>query len=648
MNLRSTFNRLTKKTKFLIGAVTALTLLAIPAAVMAGYGPNGSDRVIYDFSNPAQREGAFDAPRFNSYVNTNVYGDERAFVDAKECVVSGAACLQNGQAGGFTDQTAVTPGKEYIIRAYVHNIANPSINDDLTTAAPNDGIGVAKNTRIRFELPTGDDVANGFTAQARISADNALPQEVYDTVDLLNSDKKFGVEFVPGSAYIFNAAHPDGYNLGDEITSTSGALIGDNAMDGVYSGCFEFSSFVVIRVRTTTPDLEIEKFASTVEVPKMSDTAESVTVKRGEKVSWRINYKNSGTHFADDVTIRDQLPKGLDIVPGSILLTTAAGNETLSDTALGSGGVNVGDYTPEGNGVIRFTTVVNTDPEVCQLTNIAFARSTNVSEKSDSARVVIEDCVVEDPKYSCNLLTAELVTDRTYRFTTVVTAENGATDTSYTYNFDDGTDPVATVSSSVEYMYNTPGTYNPSVQVTFSVNGQDVIVGGDNCTATVTIEEEEENPVYTCDSLTVTFVKGRTYKFTTATTAKNGATVKDYSYNFGDDTAVMLTDKNEVQHTYAKDGTYATSVNVTYSVNGEMKTVLNENCVKVLTFNDEVPKCTVPGKGHLPKDSPDCRTEVKAAKTVLPNTGAGSIAGAFAAVTAAGTVGHSLISRRRK
>ncbi len=70
--------------------------------------------------------------------------------------------------------------------------------------------------------------------------------------------------------------------------------------------------------------------------------------------------------------------------------------------------------------------------------------------------------------------------------------------------------------------------------------------------------------------------------------------------------------------------------------------------LKGLVIDEELEMCTVPGKENLPKDSPDCRTEVKAAKTVLPNTGAGSIAGAFAAVTAAGTVGHSLITRRRK
>lgn len=526
---------------------TAFAIIAIPAAVYAGFGPNGGDRVIYDFSNPTQREGAFDGPRFNSYINTNVYGDERAFLDAKECVTNGPTCYQNGVTGGYKDQQPVNVGKEYIVRAYVHNIANPSINDN-PNKGPGvlDGIGVAKNTRIRFELPDTEGVANGFTAQARISADNAIPTMVYDTVDLRNDSTKFNVSYIPGSAYIFNASHTNGLRLGDEIMGQNGTLIGDDIMNGVYPGCFEYSAFVVIRVRVTAPELEIQKFASTVEMPKMSDTSESVTVKRGEKVSWRINYKNSGSLFADDVVIRDELPKGLELVPGSIKLTTAVGTDSIPDAAIsaGSGGFNVGDYSPQGNGVVRFTTKVVTDKDVCELTNIAFVKAKNVKgERSDTAKVVISDC------------------------------------------------------------------------------------------------EEKKTPIYACADLIFSRVKGNTYKFTASAIAKNGATVKQYSFNFGDNSTVLVTDKATVEHTYAKAGIYAASTDVTFNVAGKLATdAKNPDCA--VTVNTKTPMCTVPGKENLPKDSPDC---------VLPNTGAGSsIAIIFASTAAIGAYAHRVLTLKRQ
>jgi uncharacterized repeat protein (TIGR01451 family) len=532
MKIRNMFNRLSKRSKILTSIAAGLVVIAVPAAVYAGYGPNGADRVIYDFSNPAQREGAFDAPRFNSYINTNVYGDERAFLDAKECVVNGADCYKDGIAGGYKDQQPVNVDKEYIVRAYVHNIANPSINDNPATPGANDGIGVAKNTRIRFELPDTEGVANGFTAQARISADNAIPTMVYDTVDLRNDSEQFNVSYVPGSAYIFNASHTDGLQLGDEIMGQTGTMLGDDVMNGIYPGCFEFSAFVVIRVKVTAPELQIEKFAAKVEMPTMNDTAESVSVKRGENVSWRINYKNSGTLFADEVIVRDELPKGLDLVPGSIKLTTAVGTDSIPDEAIsaGSGGFNVGDYTPEGNGVVRFTTKVVADKDVCELTNVAFVKAGNVrGERSDTAKVVIEDC------------------------------------------------------------------------------------------------EEPKTPIYACTDLVFSRVKGNTFKFTASATAKNGAAVKMYSFNFGDNTTVLVTDKATVEHTYAKVDKYVASTDVTFNVNGQLATdAKNPACVVTVTY-----------------DTPTT--------TTIPNTGAGStIAIIVTAVAAIGAFAHRAFTLKRQ
>jgi len=149
----------------------------------------------------------------------------------------------------------------------------------------------------------------------------------------------------------------------------------------------------------------------------------------------------------------------------------------------------------------------------------------------------------------------------------------------------------------------------------------------------------------------ISLVGEDTYKFTVETTATNGATVKDFSYDFGDDTEVMLSDNNVVEHTYSGEGTYNAQITVRFNVDGEVVTVKNSNdCAKTITIDEEMEMCEVEGKEDLPKDSPDCREQVKGVKknTVLPNTGAGSIASAFAAITAAGTVGHSLVARRRK
>lgn len=138
-----------------------------------------------------------------------------------------------------------------------------------------------------------------------------------------------------------------------------------------------------------------------------------------------------------------------------------------------------------------------------------------------------------------------------------------------------------------------------------------------------------EEPVYSCDLLTAVFVSDKKYRFTANASAKNGAVIKEYAFDFGDNTTVVKTDKNVVEHTYAKTGTYKIKVTVTVEVNGETKTTTSENCEAKVSFDT---------KADVTPTTP----------TTLPNTGAGSVAGILAAVTAAGALAHRKLTLRRQ
>jgi hypothetical protein len=97
----------------------------------------------------------------------------------------------------------------------------------------------------------------------------------------------------------------------------------------------------------------------------------------------------------------------------------------------------------------------------------------------------------------------------------------------------------------------------------------------------------------------------------TATPA-NRASVKNYEYNFGDGSTNLVTDKNPVEYTFAKDGTFKVSLKVNFTVDGQTKTSA-EICEAVVTFT-------------TPKE--------------IPNTGAGSIIGLLTATTLVGAVMH--------
>ena len=108
-------------------------------------------------------------------------------------------------------------------------------------------------------------------------------------------------------------------------------------------------------------------------------------------------------------------------------------------------------------------------------------------------------------------------------------------------------------------------------------------------------------PVYKCDGLTATKISRNEYSFTTKAVAANGATLRDYSYNFGDGTTAAA--GATTKHTYAKPGTYTVRVNVRVTVNGQTVNAPGD-CVVTVPVAPE--PCPIPGKESLPKDSPLC------------------------------------------
>lgn len=76
-------------------------------------------------------------------------------------------------------------------------------------------------------------------------------------------------------------------------------------------------------------------------------------------------------------------------------------------------------------------------------------------------------------------------------------------------------------------------------------------------------KKETPKPALTCNALSAKLVAGtrNTYSFTVAATKKDGATIADYTFDFGDGTTKTTADTT-ITHTYAKPGNYKVRVTV--------------------------------------------------------------------------------------
>lgn len=530
-----------KKSKYNTKALLVVALVVAGAgfgmgAVQAEFYP---DRTPFDYSVPCDpsddniydRCGSLTGPVFNSFINTPSYGDERAFADARRS--------DQTESGSYKNVLPdVNKGsQEVVIRTYVHNNANESTNES--------GLGVAKGTNVRIDLPEA--TSNVLRARSYISADNA--DLVEDTVDLTGT-QDFSIEYVPGSAKLYNNTAFSGEGnhatLSDDIVTT-GALIGDDAMDGELPGCFEYEAtvFITVKIIPEEPDIDFKKevrshvSAEAIENGAEKDTwGELESVNPGDRVQWLMTTQNTGEVQLDDINVRDVLPPHVELVPGTVRRVDASRDQILQDGPLFDGGYNVGSYGAGSGVYVMFDTVSLGDFEGCEVRvrNRGFVSSKQTEERSDTADLIIKktDCVPEKP----------------------------------------------------------------------------------------------EEPVFECTDLGLTRVKGRTYRFTTSATAANGATIKHYEYSFGDDSDVLVTDKNTVEHTYVEPGTYIATVDVAFNVDGETKIDAdNENCIVKVSFEVK-PTATPP--------------------TEIPDTGAGSFAGIMAVVAAAGGYFHRVLTLRRQ
>lgn len=394
-------------------------------------------------------------------------------------------------------------------------------------------------------------------------------------------------------------------------------------------------AYVIVRKKPTPPpqkpDIKIEKDVSVAE-----------PVEVGQPFTYTIKVTNTGDIDLKNAVITDTLPDG-------VIATANPNSRTVTFT--------IPQLKKGESKSFSFEAKVVTGPSYdVELINKACVETDEIpNEKCDDAKIR-----VKQPKFECkalNVATTDADQQLPFRvtFNADATASNGAVIENYIWNFGDGQSQTTT-GSQVNHDYNAYGNFTATVQVKTNKGTTPVSAA---CSKAIEVKEIPKTPVYTCDGLQINKLTDRKYSFTTSYTAENGAVLKNIAHNFGDNTPVVNTLQTTVEHEYAEPGDYNASAVLTFTVNGEDKVVASPNCKGNVNEPPVEPKCPYPGKEHLPKDSPECKPDVPVtpetpetpvtpeSPAFLPDTGAGSILGIFAATTVAGMIAYRMVWLRK-
>ena len=250
------------------------------------------------------------------------------------------------------------------------------------------------------------------------------------------------------------------------------------------------------------------------------------------------------------------------------------------------------------------------------------------------------------PQYSCKLLNMSSVSGQpnTYQFTTNASASDNAKVVRVVYDFGDGSNTVSvnSLSTPVTHTYTKPGNWTARVTVYVSLPGnQTVTVTSANCQKTISIA----SPYQSCASLNVAYLNEdqRKVQFTVTTNQGNGATLKNATFNFGDQSPLITVDPASpntvvVNYTYANNGTYNFEATATVNFN-TMTGLQSVSCVAPVSFT--VPPVTPPPT-PTPAPTPPS-TPVKQ----LVNTGPGNVIGLFAGASVVGYIVYRFFLGRR-
>lgn len=262
-----------------------------------------------------------------------------------------------------------------------------------------------------------------------------------------------------------------------------------------------------------------------------------------------------------------------------------------------------------------------------------------------------------EPTYSCDALAVDKINRTDFKFTASATAKNGASIVRYEFNFGDGKTQTST-NKTVSHTYAKPGTYTTKVTVIVSVNGKNVTATDADCAKKVTVETPPVTPpkpqpaTYACDELSARLISkaDHSYGYSVAYSAKN-ATLQTADFNFGDgktQTGVAAANVNKVTHSYATEGSYTTTVTLTFKliVGGVVGTTTKTATCKVtIDITPEV--CAI--NPSLPKDSPECVETPPVATTppTIASTGPTDIIGGAFGLSSIAGAGYYLQTSRR-
>lgn len=356
------------------------------------------------------------------------------------------------------------------------------------------------------------------------------------------------------------------------------------------------------------PNYAIEK---TVSHYGRADYANTISVKSGESVMYRIEVKSTGAVAARNINVKDKLPPNVHL-EGSV---TRDGNVVNAHEFFNGGGVVIPSLAPGTSTIFKFKAKigVNDTPTSCNpanLNNVGKMTAPDLPAREDNA-AVNKSCgpppVSANLNFTCDrifgkaaglqgkwfrifhdaagdgVLDNDILPNASNGAGGVAVDGNGRLDSNGDYaNYINGAALFGNGTVSKQFVLRIYDNANYNVLITQEiVNGQlNCVPPEEVCVPPTTGTPPNCMPPAVCTGLSL--VAGGNRSVTaTATYAPASAVIKSASYDFGDGTAPVVNTLPTASHTYDKEGNYVVKATFVFTQNGVDQ---NAVCQAPVTF----------------------------------------------------------------
>ncbi len=292
----------------------------------SGYGPK---RRIYS------KDEMCDHRVFNSIKNHPKYGNEQEFLRVK---VPGSESYETCR------RLFLKPGREYEFEIIVHNCADYDLNQT--------GVAIANSVIASVKLPEMIRPSKIGEVVALIGSSTTKPPAVWDSITLC-CDRPIFIKFLHGTA-VFERAY-DGFRrvMPTDLFSDLGTYISDFTRSGepLVPGGDKYAGRILFKIRTSEDCVRIGYNKSILsEEGQVLDT-----VKVGEVFTVKTVFTYNGDHNLRSTCFSDVFPEGMELIPGTTVLTNGANPDGLKmKDIIDQNGFNTGLYGPGASATITY------------------------------------------------------------------------------------------------------------------------------------------------------------------------------------------------------------------------------------------------------------------------------------------------------